>query len=80
MRDLKALKKTPSYAQIKNFAFTEILSYETVEQIPNLKKLRGNDNAYRIRIGDYRLGLFITAATIAFARVKHRREIYRVFP
>ena len=30
--------------------------------------------------GDYRIGVFVQNETITFARVKHRREIYRVFP
>ncbi|MEM9121395.1 MAG: type II toxin-antitoxin system RelE/ParE family toxin [Cyanobacteria bacterium P01_F01_bin.56] len=80
VRDLKALKKSPIYSKLKKLAFQDIPSYEAIDQIANLKKLRGEDNAYRIRVGDYRMGLFIEAETITFARVKHRREIYRSFP
>ncbi|MGH2412635.1 MAG: type II toxin-antitoxin system RelE family toxin, partial [Microcystaceae cyanobacterium] len=36
--------------------------------------------AYRIRLGDYRIGLFIEGKTVTFARVLHRKEIYRYFP
>ena len=50
-------------------------------QFPNIKKLKCSNTAYRIRVGNYRIGLFIiTNDTIQFSRVLHRREIYRHFP
>lgn len=80
IRDLKALKKSPAYSTVKALAFEEIPSCTRIEQIPNLKKLRGDEQAYRIRVGDYRIGVFIEGDTITFARVKHRRDVYRYFP
>ncbi|MGZ5254578.1 MAG: type II toxin-antitoxin system RelE family toxin, partial [Flavitalea sp.] len=35
-----------------------------LDSIPNTKKLKGHRNAYRIRIGDYRLGFFVSNSTI----------------
>ena len=32
---------------------------ETLENIPNTKKLKDHKTAYRTRIGDYRLGFFL---------------------
>ncbi|MCE2894781.1 MAG: type II toxin-antitoxin system RelE/ParE family toxin [Flammeovirgaceae bacterium] len=55
-------------------------SAETLAEIPNLKKLQGFKSAYRIRIGDYRIGIFIDGNTIQFARVLNRKEIYKYFP
>jgi len=80
VRDLKALKKSPIYPKLKKLAFQDVPSYEAITQIAELKKLRGEDDAYRIRVGDYRIGVFVQNETITFARVKHSREIYRVFP
>jgi mRNA interferase RelE/StbE len=31
--------------------FDEILEIDQVEDIPNVKRLKGADNAYRIRVG-----------------------------
>ena len=59
---------------------------EQVEQadgsssVVNLKKLKGFKTAYRIRVGDYRIGLFISDDTVEFARVVHQKDIYKVFP
>jgi mRNA interferase RelE/StbE len=51
-----------------------------LDDIPNLKKLKGFKTAYRIRSGDYRIGIFINGSVIEFARAVHRRDIYRLFP
>jgi mRNA interferase RelE/StbE len=52
----------------------------SLSEIPNLKKLAGHKSAYRIRVGDYRLGLFIEGSTVQFARILDRKDIYKVFP
>ena len=46
------------------------------------QKLTGYQTFYKIRVGDYRIGLLIDVAEhlIEFQRVLHRREIYREFP
>ena len=48
--------------------------------IAGMKKLVGYKNAYRVRIGDYRIGVFVEGDTVEFARVLHRKDIYDVFP
>jgi len=80
VKDLKALKSTPVYTTIKNLAFQDIIVCQNLSDISNLKKLKGEDNAYRIRVGDYRIGFFVKDDTITFSRVLHRREFYRYFP
>ena len=49
-------------------------------QIKGLKKLKGYKNAFRIKIGDYRIGIFIERNNVEFARVIHRKDIYKIFP
>lgn len=46
------------------------------------QKLTGYITYYKIRVGDYRIGLHIDSSEqlIEFQRVLHRREIYRKFP
>jgi mRNA interferase RelE/StbE len=45
---------------------------------PGCKKLRGGDNEWRIRVGDYRVVYVIddVAKTIDVTRIAHRREVY----
>jgi mRNA interferase RelE/StbE len=51
-----------------------------IKQIRNLKKLRGSSNDFRIKIGDYRLGIIITESQVEFIRCLHRKDIYKFFP
>jgi mRNA interferase RelE/StbE len=52
----------------------------SIEDIPNIKKLKGHKSAYRIRVGDYRLGFFFENGIIQMARFIHRKDIYKEFP
>ena len=51
-----------------------------LKDIKNLKKLKGAANAYRIRIGDYRIGFFVENNSVNFAAFGHRKDIYSIFP
>ena len=53
---------------------------ENLNNIPHLKKLVGHKSAYRVRLGDYRVGFFYENQKIIFARIVHRKDIYKVFP
>ena len=53
---------------------------DDISQISNLKKLKAQDDFYRIRSGEYRIGLIIEGDTVIFVRLLHRSEIYRYFP
>lgn len=79
LKDIQALKSTPYFEAIKALAFVEIPNLPTFEEISNLKKLKGNDNAYRLRICDYRLGILFAGETVIFARGLHRKDIYNLF-
>jgi len=54
--------------------------YQNLSEVNNIKKLKGEDNAYRVRVGEYRVGFTLVDNTITFTRVLHRREFYRYFP
>jgi mRNA interferase RelE/StbE len=43
------------------------------------KKLAGSEDAYRIRVGDYRVIYTVddVILIVAIERVRHRREVYR---
>lgn len=52
---------------------------DKLSDIPNCKKLKGSKNAYRIRIGDYRIGFIFEKQTVEFIRFLHRSVIYTFF-
>jgi mRNA interferase RelE/StbE len=52
----------------------------SISEISNLKKLKGFKDFYRIRIGDYRVGIKVEKDTVTFAAFHHRKDIYKYFP
>ena len=61
-------------------AVRNVMQASTLREIANLKKMKGYSTAYRIRIGDYRIGLFIEEQVATFAYLAHRKDIYSRFP
>jgi len=57
-----------------------VMEAGAVGDISGVKKLKGHPSAYRIRIGDYRIGLFIEDGKALFAAFEHRKDIYNRFP
>ncbi len=43
------------------------------------KKLQGDDNLWRVRVGDYRIvfSIFDDVLLVIVARIAHRRDVYR---
>lgn len=58
----------------------EVEAAASIAVITNLKKLKAEGSYYRIRSGNYRVGLTIEGDTVTFVRALHRSEIYRYFP
>jgi mRNA interferase RelE/StbE len=80
LNDLKRLKKQPIYQQIYSLAFDTLPNVNSLQDLSNVKALVGSTNRYRIRIGDYRVGIEINGDTLELFRVLHRKEFYRYFP
>ncbi len=53
---------------------------ESLNEIKNLGKMRGHASAYRIRVGEYRIGLFKEKEVVKLVRILHRKDIYTFFP
>jgi mRNA interferase RelE/StbE len=51
---------------------------ESAPRPPGCKKLKGGDNEWRIRVGDYRIVYVIddAARTVDVTRIAHRRDVY----
>jgi mRNA interferase RelE/StbE len=79
LKAVKKIKDDQLKADIVD-AINNVESVQNLNQIVNLKKLRGYKQYYRIRIGDYRIGIKLEANTIFFVEVDHRKNINRIFP
>ena len=78
----KSIDKLKS-SDVKNDVVNAIMNVEQASdtcEIKNIKKLSGHKFSYRIRIGDYRIGVFIENEIVEFAVVAHRKDIYKIFP
>jgi len=52
----------------------------SLRDIVGLKKLKGFKTAYRIRMGEYRIGFIYEDDSVKLSRIMNRKEIYKFFP
>lgn len=81
---LKIIKKLKD-DELKKLIAQAIYNCENANaftDIDQCKKLIGFKNYYRIRIGNYRIGLKWEAeeSTLYFVTFLHRKDIYKIFP
>ncbi|WP_231424875.1 type II toxin-antitoxin system RelE/ParE family toxin [Pedobacter sp. Leaf250] len=79
LNDIKKLTDKKLKDKIKDFVI-EIENAESLEELVNIKKMKGFSTAYRWRVGDYRLGFYKNDDTIELARFVKRNDIYKIFP
>ena len=54
---------------------------DSIRDISSVKKMEGFKNFYRIRVGDYRVGVELEDdSTLRFIIVADRKDIYKKFP
>ena len=59
----------------------ELEEASSISDVPNTTRIRSaSGRYYRIRIGDYRLGIAVEGGVAVLVRFLHRRDIYRLFP
>ena len=80
LKDLKKLKGQSTYDRIVELTFSTLPEADSLQKIPNIKAMRGFSNRYRIRVGDYRVGIEVYGKKVEVMRVLHRREFYHYFP
>jgi mRNA interferase RelE/StbE len=78
-RDFRKVKSRELASSISE-VIKQVSEASKPDEITNLKKLTGYKSAFRIRIGDYRIGVIIEKHTVIFVAFAHRSEIYKRFP
>lgn len=68
--------------RVESFVFDVLPAIENPLRFGKIEKLKGHQAFYKVRFGNYRLGLFLDKHNkrIHLLHVLHRREIYRRFP
>ena len=78
-KDLRGIKSKEILSRVKE-AIEQVEKAQSLQEITSIKKLKGGRNYYRIRVGEYRMGIIIEGDEISFVRCLDRKEIYRYFP
>lgn len=78
-KDLRSIRDTKLLVKIKEM-IDECKAAESLTELKNIKKLQGYDTFYRIRIGEYRVGLEVLNDELIFTRFLHRKDVYKYFP
>ena len=78
-KDLDKLKNKQVARKLKK-VLLEINDAESINALTSAEKLQGSNNAYRIRIGAYRLGFYQQKGRVEIARFLPRKDIYKYFP
>ncbi len=78
-KDLDKIKKPKDHQAILE-VIQLVKEVKSINEIPGIKKLTGYEDAFRIRSGSYRIGVFVSEELVEFARVAHRKDIYKIFP
>jgi mRNA interferase RelE/StbE len=78
-RDLEAIHDRAVVRRVHQ-AIEAVEKAGSLKEVSGVTKLAGTSEFYRVRIGEYRIGLAIEGGEVEFVRCLHRREIYRHFP
>lgn len=78
-RDLKKIKDRSVLDRVRQ-AIHQVEAADTLQEIGDVRKITGTTNSYRIRVGQYRIGVVVDSHTVEFVRCLPRRDLYRFFP
>lgn len=78
-KDLKKIKYKKIKSKLKQ-TIEEIKISKNIIYIRNLRKLKEHKSYFRIRLGEYRIGIEIIEDKVIFTRFLHRKDIYKYFP
>jgi len=78
-KDLRKIREKELLDRVKDVIET-VEQAQSLGEIPNFERLRGWNKYYRVRVGNYRVGLAVEADVVTFVRFLHRKDIYRYFP
>ena len=78
-RDLRRIRSSELRQRLLR-KIEELEAASDITEVRGVVKMTGEGTYYRIRIGDYRLGLAVDGDEATLLRFLHRREIYQFFP
>ena len=58
----------------------ELQQMSSLAEMKDIRKIQGYEVYFRIRMGDYRVGVKVTQDGVEMLRFLHRKDIYKNFP
>ncbi len=80
LKDLSKVFPDKRRKQIEKFVFVELPGLSSIESAGNIEQMTGFKNYYKVRFGDFRVGMNKNDNTIEVLRVLNRKAIYKHFP
>ncbi|MHA7832455.1 MAG: type II toxin-antitoxin system RelE family toxin [Flagellimonas sp.] len=78
-KDLRKINDKKVKQKLK-LIILEMKKAKILDELTSVKKLAGHPNAFRMRIGSYRLGFYYENNTLILSRFVKRNDIYKLFP
>jgi mRNA interferase RelE/StbE len=78
-KDLRGVKASGLLGKVRE-VIESVENADSPAELSNLKKLKGGGNYFRVRVGDYRIGIALDGDTVIFVRFLNRKDIYKHFP
>lgn len=78
-RDLKRVRDKQLLQRVQQ-VIQGVKEAAMIDTVAGVKKMQGYDTFYRVRLGDYRIGIEVVDDQVIFVRFLHRKDVYRYFP
>ncbi len=79
LKELSQLPLNPRL-DVEDFVFEILPEASTLTTIGKVEKMKGYKNFFKVRFGNYRLGLQLVDDIVIVEIIAHRKEIYKLFP
>jgi mRNA interferase RelE/StbE len=79
-KDLDAIRHENKVKKNLLELIKNIKEIDSLKTLGGVKKIEGYSDYFRVKLGDYRLGLRTSQNKVELIRFLHRKEIYRRFP
>jgi mRNA interferase RelE/StbE len=79
-KDLDAIRHENKVKKNLLELIRNIKEIDSLKTLGGVKKIEGYSDYFRVKLGDYRLGLRASQNKVELIRFLHRKEIYRRFP
>jgi len=80
LKELFKLKDKKVKEEVEKFVFNELPLFNSLSDAQKIEKMSGYKEYYKVRFGNYRVGIKKENELIVIKTIKHRREIYKFFP